>query len=129
MEEKRRISRVDYQLLCTLSISGETCLCTINNISLTGLLVEVLDGPNLVEGMRASLLLRQFCPECNVSEIECRIVRKSGSLLGLEVSAIDYDTFEKLRGILIDLIPDRNMLDQEIINLLAGKQENEPDVQ
>ncbi len=129
MEEKRWISRVAYRKHCSLSVAGQAHPCIIHNISLTGLLVEVSECLDLVEGTRVSLLMEQFCPECILSEIECHIVRRSGCLLGLQVSAIDYDTFEKIRDILVALIPEKGVLDQEIINLLECKKEKNPDVQ
>jgi len=50
-------------------------------------------GDGISAGEKANLVLEHFCPDCTVSEIECEIVRQNDRFFGLNVSAIDYDTF------------------------------------
>ncbi len=116
--EKRRISRVDYGLVCTLHCGQESYNCHIRNFSLTGLLVETELETSSTEGDSVSILLEGFCPETKLSEIQCEIVRTEGRFLGMKFSAIDYDTLMKLKNILYHVINDDDRINNEIFELL-----------
>ena len=119
--EKRRISRIDYKLSCTLHVGKKIMPCVVHNISLTGLLIETDYGDGIFTGEKANLVIEHFCPESTVSEIECEIVRENGRFWGLKVSAIDYDTLMKIKDILLLLTPDKHKIDKEIRNMIANK--------
>ncbi|GEM_PF-4750371 len=117
---KRRISRADYRLVCTLHTGETVTPCVIHNISLTGLFVETDDAGDISVGKKTSLVIEHFCPECTTSEIQCEIVRKDSRFLGLKVLAIDYDTLIRLKDLLTLLIPDKGKIDSEILKMIAG---------
>lgn len=119
--EQRKISRIDYKLSCTLHVGEKIMPCVIRNISLTGLLIEADNGAGISTGEKAKLVIEHFCPESNVSEIDCEIVRKNGGFWGMKVSAIDYDTLMKIKDLLSLLTPDKRKIDKEILNMIANK--------
>lgn len=128
LHEKRRITRADYRLSCALHVGRRVIPCLVHNISLTGLLIETDKSDGISAGQKANLVIEHFCPECTVSEIECEIVRENGRFFGLKVSAIDYDTFMQLKDLLTLLTPAEGKIDNEILNMIASKKENQFDV-
>jgi hypothetical protein len=116
---KRRISRADYRLSCTLHTGEAVTPCVIQNISLTGLFIEADEAEGISVGEKTNLVIEHFCPECTTSEIQCEIVRKDGRFLGLKVLAIDYDTFIRLKDLLVHLVPDKGKIDGEILKMIV----------
>jgi len=120
-EEKRGITRVDYNLVCQMVFGGKSAQCHIHNFSLTGLLVEADDGDLPEVGERVSVVLQCFCPEIIRSEIDCDVVRVKGGSIGLKFQAIDYDTLMKLNIILSEETGSDGKIENEIVQYITGK--------
>lgn len=119
-KEKRKISRVSYDYSCNLLKGEESCICHIRNFSLTGLLVEA-DSTGFCEaGDSVTIYLDHFSPEISKSEIVCEIAWIKDRMIGLQFSAIDYDTLMQFKDTLYELIEDKNRIEDEIVNLIKS---------
>jgi PilZ domain. len=118
IEEKRKITRVDYPIRAHAAYQGELFQGEIKNISLNSLLFKP-DGD-----MSVSVQERVFITvDWNglgslVSTIDCIVARNTGSVLGLRFSVIDGDTLMLLREKLTAKAGDR--INQEFIRFMWG---------
>ena len=119
--EKRGISRAEYQIDCQLVHKNGTLEGKLVNFSLTGLLITCENSSIFKEGDSIDIVLKQFIETEFISEISCDVVRVDKTSLGLKFSAIDYDTLVKLKDLLYQLVNDNDKIDDEIFNYIAKK--------
>ncbi len=115
--DKRRISRADWELDCSLIHNKRSCDCRIRNFSLTGLLIETREAVALTPGDNIIICFSTSSPEIECSRIHCEVVRCDSQYAGVKFTAIDFDTLMALKDRLYDVMQDDDKLDNEIIRL------------
>lgn len=116
--DKRRISRADWNLGCSLVHNETSHDCHIRNFSLTGLLIETREPVAFQPGDDILIRISILGPENESSRIHCEVVRCGRKYAGVKFTAMDFDTLMRLKDHLCEIMQDDDKLDKEIIRLI-----------
>ncbi len=113
-EEKRRFSRIAYQMAAELTIPGKIYkVDRIDNLSVGGCQLTI--GESLAVGTECSVMivLNQADRKQNV-EVSGEVVRTDGEKVSVKFTGIDPENLNHLQNILRYNAPDPDRIEEEI---------------
>ena len=111
--EKRKFSRIDYEVEVTLEYQGEQFASEILNLSMLGALVNTSASPQKDEKVAISFHLAQTGVPITVRCIG-KVIRADRRGVGIEFTEVDLDSFEDLRRIVAFNSGHPELIDKEI---------------
>ena len=110
---KRDYTRVMTQISATIEAEGRPPLtCTVDNVSLNGVLLSKGDG--LSQGLRCTvrLILAGIEPPVQIAA-QGTVIRASRDACAIEFNSIDGDSYEHLRRLVLENAPDAEAVEVE----------------
>jgi len=111
--EKRKFSRIDYDVEITLEYQGEQFASEILNLSMLGALINTSASPKKDEKVIISFRLSQTGVPITIQCIG-KVIRSDKRGLGIEFTEVDLDSFEDLRRIVAFNSGHPELIDEEI---------------
>lgn len=120
-EERRRFHRFPFHADCQLTPTGkDSIVCELLDLSINGALLEV-DDSFRDEVVPDTHLRLQFSGQVNGSRLELGMwvtaVRVHENHVACRFTAIDPDSFERLKTLVSDNLGDVRLLDRELTQL------------
>lgn len=117
-EDKRHFHRVGHDAGATLSHVGQARSCTVEDLSLTGCLVE-LAQPWLLDPEPVYHLSIHLTYSIHI-EMDVTLAHQSGVHVGLHCVSIDSDSAAQLRRLVELNLGDSRLLERDIRELIRG---------
>lgn len=103
--ENRKISRANLKIEGQAKYKGILFKGRIENLSLNGFMFKSDEIIDITIGQKLTITIQILGEEPHMeSNIDCIVVRKTDNVLGLNFSALDYDTLLSLKDKLVSII-------------------------
>lgn len=114
--ERRRFSRIAFTTKVELRERNESCLVTLRDISLNGLLVE--RPSDWIFSEKPTLEAHIFLSEEDEIRMKVHLTHERDGLLGYQCSSIDIDSISHLRRLVELNLGDAAAAERELAELL-----------
>lgn len=118
-DERRRFSRIAFHRPAELEVRAERASCEVLDVSLKGALVETPVRFSAPVGAACTLTIRLDAGEARI-RMDCEIVHREGSQVGVRCREIDLDSIAHLRRLVELNVGDEDLLHRELSALVGG---------
>jgi c-di-GMP-binding flagellar brake protein YcgR len=113
--ERRKHTRISINMNAELQAGNEIYRGKVKNISFSGGFIYCADAANLIIGETCSLkLILQPEPHTNIVAFQCKIIRTDATGVGIKLTRVDMDGYQKFKNLMVYNTPDPDSLLDEL---------------
>jgi hypothetical protein len=114
------LSRVDFEVVATITHNGVTAPCEVRNLSLSGIYFE--KGPDLPMDAKVKVRLELSSENSEMGvDVNGTVARKEGAGFAVKLHDLELDSFIFLRNIMVYNSGNSDLIDKEYRDFLIWK--------